>query len=90
MSFLLFACKFGIFWILHSNWARLNLFILCFIIVCLHGKVIVIVASQMIFVAVAINIHNEVPFKKECFKNFLPFSSAPFTTSGAQLKEAGY
>ena len=43
----------------------------------------------MIIVA-AINIHNEVPFKKECFKNFLPFSSAPFTTSGAQLKEAGY
>ena len=44
----------------------------------------------MIFVAFAINIHNEVPFKKECFTNFFPFSSIPFTISGAQLKEAGY
>ena len=34
-------------WILHSNWVRLNLFISCFIMVCLHGKVIVIVASQI-------------------------------------------
>ena len=90
MSFLLFAYKFGIFWILYSNWVRLNSFILCFIIVCLHEKVIVIIASQMIFVAFAINIHNEVPFKKECFTNFFPFSSIPFTISGAQFKEAGY
>ena len=39
--------KFIRFWILHSNWVRLNLSISCFIMVCLHGKVIVIVASQM-------------------------------------------
>ena len=35
------------FRILHSNWVRLNLSISCFIMVCLHGKVIVIVASQI-------------------------------------------
>ena len=47
MSFFLFTSKLIIFWILHSNWVRLNLFISCFIMVCLHGKVIVIVASQI-------------------------------------------
>ena len=36
------------FWILHSNWVRLNLFISYFIMVSLPGKVIVIIiASQM-------------------------------------------
>ena len=40
-------------------------------------------------VAITMNIHNVVSFNKECFKNFLPFSSIPFTISGAQLKEAG-
>ena len=39
--------KFIRFRILHSNWVRLNLSISCFIMVCLHGKVIVIVASQI-------------------------------------------
>ena len=57
--------------------------------VCLPGKVIVIIASD-VFVAITINIHNKVSFNIECFKNFLLFSSIPFTISGAQLKEAGY
>ena len=57
--------------------------------VCLPGKVIVIIASD-VFVAITINIHNKVSFNIECFKNFLLFSSIPFTNSGAQLKEAGY
>ena len=43
-----------------------------------------------VLVAVAINIHYKVSFNIECFKNFLLFSSIPFTNSGAQLKEAGY
>ena len=43
-----------------------------------------------VFMAVAINIHNKVSFDTGCFKNFLPFSSIPFTLSGAQLEEAGY
>ena len=47
MSFFLFTYKFIRFQIQHSNWVRLNLFISCFIMVCLHGKVIVIVASQI-------------------------------------------
>ena len=46
LSFLLFTSKLIRFWILHSDWVRLNLFISCFIMVCLPGKVIVI-ASQM-------------------------------------------
>ena len=58
--------------------------------VCLPGKVIVIIASQIFFVAITINIHNKVSFNIECFKNFLLFSSIPFTIPGAQLKEAGY
>ena len=44
--FFLFTSKLIRFWILHSDWVRLNLFISCFIMVCLPGKVIVI-ASQM-------------------------------------------
>ena len=42
-----------------------------------------------IFIAVAINIHDTISFNIECFKNFLPFSSIPFTITGAQLNEAG-
>ena len=57
--------------------------------VCLPGKVIVIIASD-VFVAITINIHNKVSFNIECFKNFVPFSSIPFTIPGAQLKIAGY
>ena len=57
--------------------------------VCLPGKVIVIIASD-VFVAITINIHNKVSFNIECFKNFLPFSSISLTVPGAQLKEAGY
>ena len=49
--------------------------------VCLHGKVIVIIASD-VFVAVAMNIHNKV--------QELSFSSISFTVSRAQFKEAGY
>ena len=41
-------------------------------------------------IVVAINIRNKVLFNIECFKNFLPISSIPFTISGAQFKEAGY
>ena len=47
MSFFLFTIKFIRSWNLHSNWVRLNLSISCFIMVCLHGKVIVIEASWM-------------------------------------------
>ena len=43
-----------------------------------------------VLIVVAINIRNKVLFNIECFKNFLPFSSIPFTISGAQFKEAGY
>ena len=57
--------------------------------VCLPGKVIVIIASD-VFVAITINIHNKVSFNIECFKNYLPFSSIPVTIPGAQLKVAGY
>ena len=57
--------------------------------VCLPGKVIVIIASD-VFVAITINIHNKVSFNIECFKNSLPFSSIPFTIPGAQLKVVGY
>ena len=42
------------------------------------------------FVALTINIHNEVSYNIECFNNFLPFCSIPYTISGAPLKEAGY
>ena len=89
MSFFLLTSKLIRFWILHSNWVRLNLFISCFIMVCLPGKVIVIIASD-VFVAITINIHNKVSFNIECFKNSVPFSSIPFTIPGAQLKIAGY
>ena len=58
--------------------------------VCLLGKIIVIISFTDVFVAITINIHNKVSFNIECFKNFLLFSSIPFTISGAQLKEAGY
>ena len=43
-----------------------------------------------VFGAVAINIRNKVSFNAECLKNFLPFSSVPFTISRTQLKEADY
>ena len=57
----------------------------------LHGEIIVIIAaSYMFFVAVTINIYIKVSLNIAYFKNFLPFSSAPFTISKAQLKEAGY
>ena len=42
-----------------------------------------------VLIAVAINIRNKVLFNIECFKNFLPICSIPFTISGAQFKEAG-
>ena len=58
--------------------------------VCLLGKVIVIISFTDVFVAVTINIHNKVSFNIECFKNSVPFSSIPFTIPGAQLKIAGY
>ena len=58
--------------------------------VCLLGKVIVIISFTDVFVAITINIHNKVSFNIECFKNFLPFSSISLTVPGAQLKEAGY
>ena len=69
------------FWILHSNWEGLNLFISCFIMVCLHGKVIVVIALKMFSLRSQFNIHNEVSFKIRHFKNILPFSSIPFTIS---------
>ena len=43
-----------------------------------------------VLIVVAINIRNKVLFNIEYFKNFLPFSSIPFTISGAQFKETGY
>ena len=48
LRFFLFNSKFIRFWILHSNWVRLNLSMACFIMVCLYGNVIVIVASEML------------------------------------------
>ena len=81
MRIFLFTSKLIRFCILHSDWVRLNLFISCFVMVCLPGKVIVI-ASQM-FLLQSQLIHVE------CFKNSLPFSSIPFTIPGAQLKVAG-
>ena len=89
-SFFLFTSKLNRFWILHSSWVRLNLFISCFIMVCSPGKVIVIISFTDVFVAITINIHNKVSFNIECFKNSVPFSSIPFTIPGAQLKIAGY
>ena len=90
MSFSLFTGKLIRFWILHLDWVRLNLFLSCLVMVCLPAKVIVIIASQMFFVAITINIFNKVSFNIGCFKNFLPSSSIPFTIPGAQLKVAGY
>ena len=58
--------------------------------VCLLGKVIVIISFTDVFVAITINIHNKFSFNIECFKNSVPFSSIPFTIPGAQLKIAGY
>ena len=58
--------------------------------VCLLGKIIVIISFTDVFVAITINIHNKVSFNIECFKNSVPFSSIPFTIPGAQLKIAGY
>ena len=58
--------------------------------VCLLGKVIVIISFTDVFVAITINIHNKVSFNIECFKNYLPFSSIPVTIPGAQLEVAGY
>ena len=65
---------------------RLNLFLSCLITVCLHGKVIVIRLLELHrrFVAVVVNIHNEVSFYIECVKDFFPFPSIPFTISRAQ------
>ena len=83
MSFLLFTSKLIRFWILHSNRVRFNLFISCFMMVCLHGKVIVIIASLMFLLPSQLT-YKRVSFNIECFKNFLPFSSVPFSFSGAQ------
>ena len=72
MSFFLFTSKFIRFRILHSDWVRLNLSTSCFIMVCLHGKVIVIVASQMFsFLSQPTFITIKVSFNTECFKNCL-------------------
>ena len=67
---------------------RLNLFKSYFFMLCLHGKVIVIIASQMFSLPLQLTFITKFHLTK-CFKNFLPFSSMPFTISGAQLKEAG-
>ena len=50
--------------------------------VCIHGKVIVIVASQMFSLPSQLTfMANDI----ECFKNFLSFSQLLFTISGALL-----
>ena len=36
-----------------------------------------------VLVAITINVHNKVSFNIGYFKNFLPFSSIPFTIPGA-------
>ena len=82
LSFFLFTSKLIRFCIQHSNWVRLNLFISCFIAVCLYGKVTH--SFTDVLVAVTMNIHDKVSFNKECFKNFLPSSSIQFTISGVQ------
>ena len=53
-------------------------------------RLVTSVGQVDVLIAVAINIRNKVLFNIEYFKNFLPFSSIPFTISGAQFKEAGY
>ena len=58
--------------------------------VCLHRKVIVIVASQTFLLWSQLTLNEKVSFNIACFKNFLHFSSIAFTIPGAQLKEAGY
>ena len=88
MSFFLVTNKLIRFWILHSTWVRLNFFISCFIVVCLHGEVIVIIASQIFSLPSQLTFMIQFHLT-ECFKNFLPFSSIPFTITGAQLNEAG-
>ena len=57
---------------------------------CLHGKVIIIITSQMFSLLLQLTFRNEVSFNIECFKNIQFFSSKSFTISGAQLKEADY
>ena len=84
MSFFLFTSKFIRFWILNSNWVRLNLSISCFIMVCIHGKVIVIVASQMFSLLLQLTFMT-ISFNIEWFKNFLSFSQILFTIFGALL-----
>ena len=56
--------------------------------VCLHGEVIVIIASQIFSLPSQLTFMIQFHLT-ECFKNFLPFSSIPFTITGAQLNEAG-
>ena len=57
--------------------------------VCLHGKVNLIVASQMFSLLTQLTCITNFSFNIECFKNFLHFSTFS-TVSGAQLKEAGF
>ena len=89
MKFFLFTSKLIIFWIRHSNWERLNLFISCLITVCLYGRVCYYSFTD-VFDTIAIDIQNKVSFNIECFKSCLPFPTIPFTISGEQSKEAGY
>ena len=68
---------------------RLNLFISYFIMVSLHGKVIVTIASQMFLLLLQLTFITKFHLTL-CFKNFLPSSSIPFPISEALLKEVGY
>ena len=62
----------------------------CFIMIFFTWKGNCYYSITNVLIVVAINIRNKVLFNIECFKNFLPFFSIPFTISGAQFKEAGY
>ena len=83
MNFSLFTSKLSRFWILHSNWVRLDLFhiILHYGLFSWKGYCYYYSFTD-VFVAVVINILGKVSVNIECFKNFLPF-----TISGAQSKE---
>ena len=85
ISFLLFTSKLIRFWILHSNWVRLNLFISCFIMVCLHGKVIVIVASQMFSLLLQLTFITKFHLTQNVSRTFFLFSPTLFTIFGALL-----
>ena len=89
MSFFLFTSKLIRFWILHSDWVRLNLFISCFIMVCLPGKVIDI-TSQIFLLQSQLTFITKFHLMWNVSRTLFMSNSIPFTIPGSQLKVAGY